>query len=178
MRAVVAALVAALCLGASPALGQEFSADDEAQVQARVAELMAVTESGDISGALDVVPPRLYRHIARRIGVTEAEVRDYLLRMTGDATAGIVVVDYAIDVEGTRPSLTPDGTRTYLLMPTVLRMRRDGQVLRSESQTLALEDEGRWWLIRIDTQQQVDLVTQIWPEFSGVDFPKGMMAAE
>lgn len=178
MRVVAALLLAAFCLVAPPAFAQEFSDADRAQVEQRIAELMAVIESGDPAGAIDVVPPRLYRYIGERIGVSESEIRDHLRGVAAQAMTGVEVLEYTVTLDGAEPRLTPDGSRTYLLLPTVMRMRSGADVVRSESSTLAFEDEGRWGLVRIGDQPQVDLLVEVWPGFTGVNFPLETMVIE
>ena len=47
----------------------------------------------------------------------------------------------------------------------------------TRNQTLALKDEGVWYMIRIDDQNQINMIRELWPEFAGVDFPLGTMEA-
>ena len=49
----------------------------------------------------------------------------------------------------------------------------DVGTLRSQTSTLALQDDGLWYLVRIDSPQQVALLRAAYPEFTGVDFPSG-----
>lgn len=174
-----AVLVAAgLCLMALPAAAQTFSDPDRAQVEARIARLDAVISSGDLAGAMEVVPPRLLRTIAERAGATEAELMEAMRDLIRTQLVGVSVVDYEMDLAAATPTLTPDGSLTYLMIPTTLIMEiGGGNRIRVRNQTLALEDGGEWYLIRVQEAAQVSLVRELWPAFAGVDFPAGTTEA-
>lgn len=150
-----------------------FSAQDRAAVEARIAELDAVVSTGDIAGAVEVVPPRMLRQIASNAGVSENQLLDMIRQQSASISAGMEIESFDIDLDGAPPQLTPNGRREYLLLPTTSVIAMGGQTVRSTTSTLALEDDGEWYLIRVDNPQQADLITEIWPEFEGVDFPTG-----
>lgn len=175
--ALLAALaVAGLCVASVPASAQSFSDADRAGVEARIAQLDGIVSSGDLAGAIEVVPPVLFRTIAERAGATEAQLLAAMREMIRTQLSGVTVVDYEMDLGAATPTLTPDGSDTYLLIPTttVLEIPDVGPV-RSRNHTLALEVGGEWYLIRVDEPAQADLVRELWPAFLGVDFPIGTM---
>ena len=177
MRSIVTSAVAVLSLGltAHQSQAQEgFSAADRAKVEARIADLDRSISSGNLAGALDVLPPRLFQAIAQRAGVTEEELRAAVRQMAEAAMQEVRLVSYAMDLSAAPPMRTPDGTRTYLLIPTTTVLGLpDGSRMRSTTSTLALEDGGEWYLIRIDDQNQIAIVRELWPEFGPVQFPTG-----
>ena len=61
-------------------------------------------------------------------------------------------------------------TRTVVQTP-------GGTKLQSNTQTLTLEDGGKWYLIRIEDAGQIDLMRSVYPDFKGVTFPKGRAKA-
>jgi hypothetical protein len=44
---------------------------------------------------------------------------------------------------------------------------------RVDTQTLAIEDGGEWYLIRVEDAPQQALLREVYPEFVGVEFPAG-----
>jgi hypothetical protein len=70
---------------------------------------------------------------------------------------------------------TADGT-LYLLIPTsgVIAVEGAGRI-QATSQTVALEDDGEWYLVRTDEPDQTELVKQLFPAFRDVTFPRGSM---
>lgn len=181
IRSIRAAAVAAVCLAAvacqqAPAGAQEvegFSSADRAKVEARVAQLDRSVSSGDLAAAIDVVPPRIFQIIAQRAGATEDELRTAIRQMVATQMQGVTVESYDMDLAAP-PTRTPDGKRTYLLIPTTTVMAIPGVGrVRSTTSTLALEDGGEWYLVRIDDANQVAILKELWPEFSPVEFPAG-----
>jgi len=150
-----------------------FSSADRAKVEARVADLNRMMAAGDMAGAMDVVPPRLFQTIAARAGVSEAEFRAAMREMIAAQMQSVSLVSYNMDMAAATPIRTPDDARTYLLIPTMTVMEVNGQRVKSTTSTLALEDEGEWYLIRVDDANQVALIRELWPEFAAVEFPVG-----
>ena len=176
MLAAVAA--AGLFLLALPAAAQSFSEADRARVEARIAQLDAVVSSGDLAGAMEVVPPRLFRTIAERGGATEAQLLSAMREMIRTQLAGVTVVSYDMDLAAAPPLLTPDGKQTYLLIPTVLVLDIPGAgKVQVSTRTLALADGGDWYLIRVEEAQQVGLLRELWPSFADVEFVPGETVA-
>lgn len=177
-RRRAAVIAAGLFFAALPAAAQDFSATDRARVEARIAQLDAVVSGGDLAGAMEVVPPRLFRTIAERAGASEAQLLQAMRGMIRTQLAGVSVIDYDLDLAGASPMLTPDGSRTYLMIPTRLVMDiPDVGRIRLQTRTLALEDGDDWYLIRVEEAGQIALVRELWPAFTDVDFPAGTTEA-
>ena len=182
IRSIRAAAVAIVCLAViacqqAPAGAQEvegFSSADRAKVEARIAQLDRSVSSGDLAAAIDVVPPRIFQIVAQRAGATEDELRTAIRQMVATQMQGVTVESYDMDLSAAPPTRTPDGKRTYLLIPTTTVMAFPGVGrVRSTTSTLALEDGGEWYLVRIDDANQVAILKELWPEFSPVEFPAG-----
>lgn len=64
----------------------------------------------------------------------------------------------------------------YAPVPTELVARdANGVRTRFRSQTLALLDGSRWYLARLQDPQQLLPLREAYPEFTGVEFPRGSM---
>lgn len=150
-----------------------FSGADRVQVEARMDQLDRSMASGDLAAAMEVIPPRMLRTIATRAGATEDELKAAVREMLSTRMQGLTFVSYDMDLAAAAPLRTPDGSRTYLLIPTSTVIEFSGTRVRSNTSTLALEDEGEWYLVRIDDQSQVAIVKELWPEFAPIQFPAG-----
>lgn len=181
IRSIRATVVAVLCLGniacqPTSAAAQEvegFSAADRAKVEARIDQLDRSMSAGDLAAALDVVPPRVFQTVALRAGATEEQLRAAVRQMVATQMQGVTFISYDMDLVGASPIRTPDGSRTYLLIPTASVIEISGIRVRTTTTTLALEEGGEWYLIRIDDQNQVAVVKELWPEFAPIQFPAG-----
>ncbi len=180
MRSRVLAVIAAagFCMMVGSASAQSFSDADRARVEARISQLDAVISGGDLTGALEVVPPLMLQTIAERTGTTEAALVSAMREMIRIQLGDLTIVDYDMDLAAAVPTLTTDGSRTYLLIPTQLVMLvPDGRRFRVRSNTLAFEDGDDWYLVRVQEPSQVALVRELWPAFVDVEFPAGVTEA-
>jgi hypothetical protein len=175
IRAVLAAIISAILMLAPPALAQEVTAADRAQIEARIDILEQTLAAGDFAASLDVIPPRLRAALARRFGVTETELRRSMAEAMAPITDQVTFVSYEMDVSGAAVHTTPTGDRTYLMIPTTTVMDvKDTGRIRATSETLAIEEDGDWYLLRLQDQTQVPLLREVYPEFVGVEFPAGV----
>lgn len=157
------------------AVEEGLSSADRAKVEARVAELNRLASAGDMFGAFDVVPPRIIRTLSERAGVSEGEFRAAMRELVNTQMQGVNLVSFKVDLAAASTARTPNGARTYLLIPTSTVVQVGGGRVRVNTSTLALEDEGEWYLIRVDDANQVALIRELWPEFAPVEFPTGTM---
>ena len=88
---------------------------------------------------------------------------------------GADVEMYEMDVAALRFAETPNG-RAYALIPTRTRISVSGTAVENTSATLALEDGGAWYLMRLDAPQQIGIVIRAYPGLAGEDL-EGQLAA-
>lgn len=82
-----------------------------------------------------------------------------------------------MDVSKVEYKELPNG-EPYALIPTEVVMDAGGaDKILAKSQTLALLDGGAWYLLRVNEDQQVTVMRQVYPEFAEVEFPAGSMEA-
>jgi hypothetical protein len=170
IRSLPAAAALALVMHAGPGQAQA-PAEARAPLADKVAVLDHAMSTGALGGAMDVLPPRLIDAMSARFELSREQLRQAMV----DASAGwaddIERSTFSIDLDRAERRTTPGGGRTYYLAPTETVVKvRGGPTVRSRSHTLVLEDGG-WWLIRVADAQQIALLREVYPEFTGVDFP-------
>lgn len=166
------------CLIAGPVLAQDVDAEDRAAIRVRIDQLGRAISGGEMARTLDVVPPRLLEATAARFGATVAQLRQAFTASASQIMGGATIVSYTMDLEGASTHRTPTGDRTYLLIPTETVMDVPGAGRsRTISQTLAIAEEGDWYLIRISDAPQRAILVETYPEFSGVAVPEGRIEA-
>lgn len=174
----LAATALLLAAFAAPMTAETFGPEDRAAVQARIDHLDGMMRAGDLAGAIDVVPPRLLQAIADRAGLPKDQLRALMREQISGMLENITVVSFDMDLDAAPPLTTPDGSRTYLLVPMDLVLKVEGVgKMRARGHTLALEDEGQWYLIRVEDAPQIAFVRELWPEFAEVEFPAGTTEA-
>jgi hypothetical protein len=115
--------------------------------------------------------------MADKVGLPEDKLKAMVTAQAVAAVDGMTFLSFGMDMKAAQVAMTPDKSRTYMLIPTqsVIAIPDAGK-MQSKTQTLAIKDDGQWYLVRIDDAQQVALLRGAYPEFSGVDFPSGSTA--
>ena len=167
-------LAAALAL-AAPAFAREVTAEDREAVSALIAQVDAAMESGDVMGAMDVIPPQLTERMAENFGISSEDLVRAMRASLEEAMAEVEIESSEMSLDAAEEGETSTG-RPYLMIPTETVMTVAGDTMRNESVTLALEDEGSWYLVRIDDINQIAMVQDLYPDFAGVEFPRGRMS--
>jgi hypothetical protein len=160
---------------AAPALAQDLSAEDRATVSARFETLHDKVVGGDMSAAMDMLPPGVIDAMAARYGVTPEQAREAAREVAAQVMSGVEVTEYRVDVDGAEVKRTPDGTRTYLIVPLHMTMRMPGLTAKAYSPTLAFEVDGVWYMMNVEEAEQAAVLREVYPEFRDVEFPKGTM---
>ncbi|WP_088183678.1 hypothetical protein [Sphingobium sp. Z007] len=156
---------------------QQIPPADRTVIESRIAAFDAAMKAGRIEESIDFIPPRLLRVMAAKVGLSEARLKEMVAAQAVAAVDGLTFLSFGMDLSAAKVAATPDKSRTYMLIPThsVIAIPDAGK-MQSKTSTLALKDEGQWFLVRIDNAQQVALLRAAYPEFTGVDFPSGSTA--
>ncbi|WP_439473272.1 hypothetical protein [Brevundimonas sp.] len=176
IRSILLLLAATLSIALSggPAFAQSVTDADRAQIQARIDELSGLINQGDLAGAIDVVPPRLRYLIANRFGIPRDQIKPAMRQVLGPMLEQVHIDNFGMNLAAAQEMTTPTGGRTYLLIPTWTEMTVQGVGrIRADTQTLAWQDDGQWYLIRIEDAPQQAMLREAYPELAGVDFPLG-----
>jgi hypothetical protein len=169
-----------IAFAASPlaASAQDLTAQDRAAIRSVVAALEADVRAGDFTGTLDVIPPPLLAATLERFGVTEAELRQTIDAQMEDALQSVSFETFSMAIDEAILAKTPGVARRYMLIPTETVVAiKDVGGMRARNHTLALEDQGKWYLVRIEDQGAVEMLRSVYPDFATVDFPAGTMEA-
>lgn len=176
IRSTLMLLVAALSisLSAVPVGAQTVKAEDRAAIQVRIDQLTGLIGQGDLVGAVDVIPILLQDAMAARFGMSRDQIKPAMRQAMAGMLDGVHIDGYGMDLAAAETLMTPIAGRTYLLIPTWTEMTIQGAGrFRVDTQTLAIEDGGEWYLIRVEDAPQQALLREVYPEFVGVEFPAG-----
>lgn len=166
-----------VCAGTA-ASAQDLTAEDRAAIAGVAAELEADVRAGDFAGTLDVIPPAMLTATLERFGVTEDELRQTLDAQMKDVLETVTFQTFSIAVDDAVPAKTPGVGRRYALIPTETVVTVEGAGgMRSHNQTLAVEEQGKWYLIRIDDQGTIDMLRAVYPDFATIEFQPGTTEA-
>ena len=138
-----------------------------------VAEFEKAIASKNFDGMFSAMPPRVWAHLRKAANATDAQLTKALTDLMTEAYTKVKMESFSLDLGGAIPKELPDGT-PYMLVPTETIVKVvDGDKFAMRSHTLALMDEGKWYLLRISDPQQIVILTKVYPQYRGVSFPSG-----
>lgn len=157
------------------AQAQELSSEQVAALHAKVAEFNQAMMNGDFETVTGVTPPKMIAHIASSAGLDEAALRQGMIQQIKSAMELVKLEGFSMDLEATKYKALPDGS-VFALIPTETKMDLgEAGRIQQNSDTLALMDEGQWYLVRIADVAQASILKQVYPQFDGVAFSQGTM---
>ncbi len=167
IRTTFVGVAMALALGLAGCEGGE-----KGEINALADRYEKAMKSGDMGVIIDTMPPRLFEVTGKDAGVTAEEAKAGTREAMTMMLAAVKILETDMDTSKATKATTPDGKRTYYLIPTTAVVEIPGiGKTRSTGTTLALEDGGAWRLVRLDGEAQSQMVRELWPEFEGVTFP-------
>jgi len=157
---------------------RSLAAEETAALAATVARFDTAMRESRFADVVDVIPPRVLQAIASKGGGTVDDLRKAMLEQIDRAMRSVKIVSFAMDLQGGRHAELADGS-PYVLIPTRTWMDAGSKGrLKASSETLALLDEGKWYLLRVENQGHVALLRETYPGFGNVEFAKGTMEIE
>ena len=177
VRAAWAALLVLVLVAAAPPAGsaRAVTAEETVALTAAIARFDNAMRESRYADVIEVIPPRIIGAIAAKAGATQEQLRKSMLEQIDKAMAVVKIVSFGMDLKTGRHAELPDGT-PYILIPTETRMQAEGVGnVRATSETLALLDDGKWYLLRVENPLHVAILRETYPEFAKVEFAKGTM---
>jgi hypothetical protein len=171
MKTLFKTALLALSLLATPAFAEPIPAADLPAITERVEAFDAAFRGGDMAAVFDYMPAKILTHIATQSGMTEEALKAAMKEQIDLAFETVTIDEFGMDMATATWATTPDGSRSYAMIPTFTVMTVEGAgTMRSEGDTLAFNDDDKWYLVRVDDPAQVQMLTAVYPEFNGVTF--------
>jgi ATP phosphoribosyltransferase len=158
-------------LPATVSFAKDFPATEIAELQTAVNGFDTAMRANDMKSILKVMPPKVWGYLKEKSKLDDEQ----LMNVVGDALAAamkdVKLLDFKMDVAAATTHELPDGM-SYMLLPTVTKMEiKDYGKVAAISQTLAIREDGKWYLVRVSDPQQKQIVTTVYPAFKGVELP-------
>lgn len=152
--------------GAAP-----LDAGQRSAIAERVSVLDAGMRASDMSQVMGLIPPKVMDKIASSNGMTSQALIEASQQQIAEALKTIKIESFSMDLDAAEATLLPDGT-SYVSIPTetVFDLGPAGRQ-RSKTTTLALLDEGVWYLMAVDNGPQLAIVKDVYPALAGVEIP-------
>jgi hypothetical protein len=172
----VVVAVFALLLAAGPALVRPLSETESRSLNETVEAFDAAMRDHDYETVVKTIPPRVLAHIAKSAGVDVDTLRTLVIAEMKAALAEVKLVSFGMDLAKAEHRELPSG-EPYVLVPTETVIDAAAGKFVGRSYTLAMLDDGDWYLVRVDEAQQVTIMREVYPEFAEVEFPAGSVEA-
>jgi hypothetical protein len=171
MRVLAGLLLAALIAFSPVAFARDLTAEESAAFDQTVADFNAAMGRGDMTAIAEAIPPRAIAYIATSAGITTEQLMAAMMEQMEGVMASVTIESFSMDMENAEHRELADGT-PYLVIPTstTIDMGATGKVTE-KSPTLAIMDEGVWYLMRMADPEQVQILVGAYPQFAGVTFP-------
>ena len=166
------AFMALFILGLTVAQARDVQPDEMAALETRIATFEDAIRANDFEGTIAVVPPPMLEAIAQTANVSVEELKSAIAEQMASMQGSIEFESFGMELDEATEAELPDGN-PYLLIPTqsVINIPDVG-TMTSDTHTLAFQDGGEWYLVRIEDQNQIDILRQVYPGFADVEFPE------
>ncbi len=174
-RAGLLATVAVVLSVAGTASARDLTDAESAMLTSAVEMYDKAMESKDVPILVRATPPRIVSKMAEQDKASEDDIRKALGDLIAQSFEVLPVHSFTLDMGKAEHGHVADGT-PYLLIPTETLMSTGGEgktLMRSA--TLALLDNGAWYLVRGSDAQQVMALREAYPEYETVVFPDATM---
>lgn len=163
--------LAAALLATLPLTAAAFDDGDRQRVEARADSFENAFLAGNFTEILSAMPPKLTDYMAKQMGIKSSELAPAMGVQMQALAAGVKIEKMSMNTRRMITGTTGAGT-DYAFIPTTTTATAEGQGRKtSKTHTLALEDGGTWYMLRIDQAQQYELVKSVYPDFAAVPLP-------
>jgi hypothetical protein len=154
---------------------QSISEAERQTLKTVIAEFEAALRVNDMKSVLKVMPPKIWSYIRDKGKVTDEQLMEAISQAMAQALANVTIVSATMKADEAQNEVTPDGLG-YVLIPTetVVDVQDYGRV-RVISKTLAILEDGKWYLLRISDPQQQGILKQVYPGFAAIELPGDKM---
>ncbi len=170
---VAAMMVAGLCAG--PVNARDAIDTEKAALAATVTDFNQAMAKLDFKRVVATIPPKVIAKIAAKADLPLAKVTEMTIAVMKTSMETVKLESFSMDMAKVEHKQLASG-EPYALIPTVTVMGlEDKQRVEQKSLTLALLDAGQWYLVRVSETSQLLILRDVYPEFAGVEFPRGSM---
>ncbi|MAM60720.1 hypothetical protein [Maritimibacter sp. UBA3975] len=163
-------LTAAAFATALPLSALAFDNSDKAAVQAVTQSFAQDFKSNNFEGVLNAMPPRVLDYMSRQTGIPANQLASTLAKQMSVFMDDVKVEKFNMNMNRMATGTTNDGI-DFAFIPTRTTVKGPEGRQTTNTQTLALQDGGAWYLVRIEQAQQYEIVKAVYPGFANVRLP-------
>ena len=173
--AVATVLIAVQNLTIPPAEARSLEDTEKAALSQTVSEFDAGMRNQNYERVIATVPPRVIAAIAKKAGIGVEELAPAMVQVMKSALAAVKVESFSMAMMSAQYKELSNGT-PYVLIPTetVIDAGDKGRI-SEKTHSLALQDDGKWYILRVNDVGNLMILRDVYPDFAGVELPSGSM---
>ena len=175
MKNFVCTAVAAIVLSTAPAFA--FDDQDRAAVGATFETLTKGLSDNDYEAVFSTMSPALLAKMAEPTGMTPEAFQNLMAEQMKAAMSQVEIKSVSYDLDGMTTGTSETG-RDYAVVSTTTEMSMSGANMKAVSPALAFEDDGKWYLLQVQSPDQSQLLAEVYPDLAEVELPAPEMTAE
>ncbi|MEE9427038.1 MAG: hypothetical protein V3V25_02715 [Paracoccaceae bacterium] len=163
---------------AFPAISRDIVQAELSALRANMAEFVHALETKRMLRVMATVPPSVMAQIAKNAGTTPKQLIREIANDMKDVMEDVQFLEMDIRTDGldVRGGKSTDGTQViFTFVPMNFEMDVKGSHFKVTSSVLALLENGTWYFLRVEDEEQRKILEAIYPFFRKVQFPVGEM---
>ena len=118
VRLAIGFLLSLAAMASMPVAAQGITQTDREAIEDRISAFDKMMREGRTGDSLDFVPPRLLSLIAKKFGMSPADVKPSFKQQVAEAMKHVKIVSFQMVASSATAGVTPDKSRKYMLIPT------------------------------------------------------------
>lgn len=173
--AAAVALGLAGASAATPAFARPMSQAESQKMETAVGVYLRSIGRGEAERVVASLPPRVKNIFAGSAGIEASKLDATLVAQTDALLKSAKFDNFSADYKGVEAndSVLADGTRvTWVVVPTEFTASTAKGKTLNRQPLLAVNEAGKWYMMRVEGQQQKQLVSIAYPFLKDVAFPE------
>lgn len=149
-----------------------YDAQDQAIVKQKIDTITQSIEKQDYTPVINMMPPKVVAVLSQKANLSASELKALMIKHSSSMMAGLKQAggSTTYDADLSRAKiLTSNTERDYLVIPTKMHMIMQDKAFDMSGTLLAIQDEGQWYMMRIDNAQHLAIVSQAYPDMTGIE---------
>ena len=129
--------------------------------------------NNDFDGVVEAIPAKIIEKIANKASTDLKKLKAAMKTQMTSAMETVKLHSFSMDVDEAKIEQTTTG-RLYSLVPTTLSMSIPSlkKKIDIDTHTLAIHDNNKWYLMRVESPQHIEILSEVYPDLKGLKFPK------
>jgi hypothetical protein len=158
----------------TPALGREISDAERVALKTALSEYTAAILEGNVPWQISVAfPPRLAGLLAKKTRKTVEALQERMIATGKKRRQEAPLESFAFDFKHATFGALPSGEPYAFIPATIVAVTGDPPKTLTREKTLALIENGKWYLVSVSQPHTAAWFREAYPEFAQVSLPEG-----